>query len=109
MDKEEKKRLVAAYRERRTEGGVYSLTNTATGARHVFSDADLAAARHKFDFMQKTGSESVYGAMRREVERYGCAAFAFEVLETLERGKDQTQAEYVEDLGVLEEDWRSRA
>ena len=104
MEKERKKQIAAAYKERRNVGGVYSITNTATGERHIFSTADVKGMENRFLFMKSTATCPVL-FLRKEWEEYGADAFAFEVLETLEQGETQTPKEFKEDLTALLEIW----
>ena len=107
MEKERKKQIAAAYKKRRNIGGVYSITNTVTGERHVFSTADVKGMGNRFLFMRNTGACPVL-FLRKEWEKYGVDAFAFEVLETLEQGETQAPKEFKEDLEALLELWTEK-
>lgn len=105
MDKSEKKARIEKYKQRKQVGGVYSITNRATGKRHVFSACDLQGAKNRFDFMQFTDSPGL--SFADEWKQYGGGAFAFEILEEIEK-TDQTQKEFLADVQALHEIWNEK-
>lgn len=69
--------------------------------------ANLQAKQNLFDFMISTGSCSDY-KLKKDWTEYGSQAFTFEVLETLEKKKEQNQSEFEDDLNVLEQIWSDK-
>jgi hypothetical protein len=104
MKGEAKRQMLAAYKARVVLGGVYAITNTATGKKLVEATQSLPGIRNRFEFSQTTGS-AVSLRLQRDWNTYGPEAFAFEVLEELEKGETQTQREFADDLKVLNEMW----
>lgn len=108
MEKQNKKEMIQQYKKQTAVGGVYSLTNTATGRKHVFSCPDLRGMENRFAFMKLTNS-CVQLSLQEEWRQYGAQAFRFEVLETLEQKEAQTAKEFREDLQTLESLWLEKA
>lgn len=106
MEKENKRAAIKAYKERRAVGGVYSITNTQTGERHLFSTPDLRGAENRFQLTAQTGSCCVL-SLQKEWNAYGAGAFCFEVMESLEQGELQEAREFREDVKALLELWQT--
>jgi hypothetical protein len=104
MKSEVKRQMLATYKERIVIGGVYAITNTATGKKLVESTQSLAGIRNRFEFSQATGS-AVSLRLQKDWNTYGPEGFAFEVLEELKRGEAQTPQEFANDLKMLKEMW----
>ena len=102
-----KKELSNAYRQRPARGGVYSITNTATGRFLLSHDTDIQSARNRFAFMASTGSCFDH-ALEKDWKELGGKAFAFEVLEELVRKDGQGRDEFAADLKALEQLHRDR-
>ena len=100
MDK--RRALRNEYKERRLRGGVYTVTNTVTGKYLLAHTADLASARNHFAFAVSTGS-AVHPRLRDDWATYGGTAFTLDVLEELEQGPEQTRANFLNDLRLLEQ------
>jgi hypothetical protein len=98
----DRREISRAYKERRQRGGVYVITNTQSGRYLVGHAADLAGLRNHFQFAVKTGS-AVHPKLRADWTALGGAAFRLDVLEELEQGAEQSQAEFMADLAALEE------
>lgn len=90
------------YKERRLRGGVYTITNTVNGKYIIGHAADLASVQNRFQFSVTTGS-AVHPKLRKDWGELGAKAFRLDVLEELEQGPEQSQAEFVDDLKTLEQ------
>jgi hypothetical protein len=108
MKGEVKKQMRAAYKERVVLGGVYAITNNATGKRLVESTQSLEGMRNRFEFSQTTGS-AVSPRLQQDWNTYGSESFTFEVLEELEKGETQTSQAFAGDLKTLKEMWLEKA
>ena len=97
-----RRELSKAYKQQRQVGGVYTVTNTATGRYLIGHALNLASVRNRFDFARSTGSPFDY-KLREDWSRLGADSFRLDVLEELEQGPDQTEAEFREDLATLEQ------
>ena len=105
-DKESRKQLIDAYKERsRTQtGGVYAVRNTQNGRIFLDASADITASENRFKFAQSTGS-CVNVKLNRDWAEFGSGAFTFEILETIDKNEDQTPAEFREDIDLLKKMW----
>jgi len=107
MKSEDKKKLIAAYKERDVIGGVYVIKNNATGKLLLESTLELAGSKNRFEFSQKTGS-AVSFKLQKDWNTYGKDAFTFEVLEELKKGESQTAEEFGADIKLLKEIWQEK-
>ena len=105
MDKNDRRAICTAYKERKGLGGVYSITNRVTGEKHLFSTPNLQGAENRFEFMVQTNGCTVL-SIQKEWASYGPDAFFFEVLESMEQGETQGAREFREDVKALEELWK---
>jgi hypothetical protein len=94
------------YKARRRRGGVYTITNVVSGRYIIGYAADIASVRNHFEFAVTTGS-AVHPKLRQDWAESGPRAFVLEVREELEQGPDQSQAEFLDDLKLLEHLWRT--
>ncbi len=102
-----RKALVDQYRQRKVTGGVFRLTNTRNGRYLLDCAADIQARQNSFAFVSSTGAVFDY-RLKKEWEECGAGVFVFEVLETLEKKKDQSQEAFLEDLKTLEQMWSEK-
>lgn len=107
MDKQNRKELTAAYKERKITGGVYAIVNSGTGKMLILSAHDLQGSKNRFEFSQKTNG-CMNLKLRDDWQKYGSAAFRFEVLEELTKKESQTAEEFDEDIRTLHELWMEK-
>lgn len=100
MKPQNKKELLEAYKRRKRIGGIYAVTNTKTGKALVLASADIDGIRKRYEFAQMTDG-CFHPKLIRDTETYGCDAFAFSVLDTLEKKETQTDREFMDDLETL--------
>ena len=98
----DRRALSKDYKERRQVGGVYTITNTVTGRYLIGYAANLAGMRNRFQFAQTTGS-AVDPRLRADWQALGAQAFRLDILEELERGPEQTETQFLDDLKALQE------
>jgi hypothetical protein len=108
-DKETKKRLINAYKERaQTQtGGVYLIRNNANGRVLVDVAADMAAAVNRFNFTKQMNT-CVNAKLTKDWAHYGSGVFELEVAETMDKSEKQSPAEFLEDLQVLKKMWQEK-
>ena len=106
-DKKSRKELMEQYKERKITGGVYVIKNNRTGKIFLDSTTDMRASGNRFGFSQKTGN-CTYKHIEEDWKTFGPEAFAFEVLEELERGDNQTDYEFESDIAVMKELWKEK-
>lgn len=95
-----KKTLTNEYKQRKIVGGIYRVTNTRNGMYLLDYAVNLQAKQNAFDFMTSSGSCFDY-RLKKDLEEFGNKVFVFEILETMEKKKEQTQDEFVADLKTL--------
>lgn len=100
MEKQTRRELLGAYKERKTVGGIYAIRNRKNGRLLVGSAADLKGFRNRFEFAKQTGS-GLSLRLKRDWEAFGPDAFELEVLEELEKKDAQTAEEFSADLKAL--------
>ncbi len=98
----QRKALSQAYKERKLRGGVYTITNTHNQKYLIGHVADVASVRNRFQFALTTGS-AVDPRLRKDWEEFGAASFTLDVLEELEKPAEQQQADFLDDLKMLEQ------
>ncbi|NBJ16166.1 MAG: GIY-YIG nuclease family protein [Dehalobacter sp. 4CP] len=102
-----KRELRNEYKERKTSGGAFMITNNENG-RYVLQGAvNIRRFQNRFDFSKDTGS-CVLTKLQQEWNEYGAKAFKFEILEEIEMKDTQTMKEFEEDLQLLEEIWAEK-
>lgn len=83
MDRRQRKATVAAYKERKTSGGVYAVVCLATGQRWIGCAADLEKIQNRIWFTLRQGS-SPQASLQAAWSAHGPEAFALDVLERLD-------------------------
>ena len=102
MDKEQKREIIAAYKQQKTIGGVYIIKNKENGKAFIKGDINMEAARNRFDFSQKVNS-CVQIKMREDWEKYGPAAFTFDVIREIEQKSEESTKTFRDRLKKQEE------
>ncbi len=100
----DKKELVNEYKQRKIIGGVFRVVNTKNGKYLLDYAPDIQAKQNSFNFMVTTNTSFDY-KMDKDWKEFGAAAFKFEVLDSIEKKKDQSQEQFIEDLKVLKQMW----
>jgi hypothetical protein len=104
---ERRKELKEEYKLQKTTGGIYQVTNTRNGMYLFNYSPNTAAKQNAFDFAVSTGM-CFDNRLRKDWEAFGGGAFRFEVLETINKKKDQTQEQFIADLQALAEMWEGK-
>jgi len=104
MDRQSKKDMTAAYKEKKKTGGIYAVRNRVTGRVLLGAAPDIEGFRNRFAFSQATDS-CVQPKLCDDWNTYGASSFVLEVLETLDKKIDQTDREFTDDMAVLKELW----
>ena len=100
MKPQNKKDLIAAYKQRAQIVGIYAVTNTQTGKSLVLASADIGGIRKRYEFAEMTGG-CFHPRLQQDVNQYGSGVFTFAVLEEMEKKQTQTDREFMDDLEVL--------
>lgn len=101
-----RKEILHEYKERKLNGGVYTITNTLTGKYLIGHAANIQSVRNRFQFAVTSGS-AIHPKMQKDWAQNGAQAFVLQVLEELAQKPEQSQAEFMDDLETLEQLWRS--
>ena len=105
MDK--RKALKNEYKLGKIVGGIYRVANTRNGMYLLDYAANLQSKQNSFNFMVSSGSCLDY-RLKEDLAEFGGRAFIFEILEALEKKKEQTQDEFIDDLKMLEQLWKQK-
>ncbi|HEY7832390.1 MAG TPA: GIY-YIG nuclease family protein [Ktedonobacterales bacterium] len=97
-----RREIAKEYKERRQQGGVYTITNTVNGKYVIGYAANLESVRNRFQFAVNAGS-AVDPRLRADWLAQGAGAFNLVVVAELEQREGQIQAEFMRDLHVLEQ------
>ncbi|XOQ49575.1 MAG: GIY-YIG nuclease family protein [Eubacteriales bacterium] len=107
MDKQNRKMLTAAYKERKIVGGIYAIVNSQNGKMLLLSTCDLQGSKNRFAFSKKTGF-CINLKLTEDWRKYGNTAFDFTVLEELSKKETQTDKEFSDDVETLRELWAEK-
>lgn len=104
MDKDRRRQLREQYKSRRVTGGIYRIVNRENGRFYLRSTDDIQATRNWYDSCRRFGS-CFLPPIQKDWNAFGMGVFALEELDLLEKGGDQTDAEFRGDLQALYELW----
>ncbi|MCX7922566.1 MAG: GIY-YIG nuclease family protein [Clostridia bacterium] len=104
MKNQDKKEMLAAYKERKVIGGICAIKNTINGKMLLSAVADLQGYKNRFKFSQSTGG-CIDLRLKSDWEKFGRDSFVFEVLEELEKKEAQTSKEFNDDIKTLKDIW----
>jgi hypothetical protein len=107
MDKDRRKDLIKKYKQRKTVGGIYRVSNTRNDMFLLGFSPNIRAKQNAFEFMASSDSCFDY-RLKKDRDAFGSKVFTFEILETLERKDDQTQEQFIDDLKTLAQIWSDR-
>lgn len=82
MKSEERRAVVAAYKERKVTGGVYTVQCAASGQIWVGSASDLSTIQNRLWFALRMGT-SPHRSLQEAWRAHGGDTFTFEVVERL--------------------------
>lgn len=82
MDHESRKAAVAAWKERKSEAGIYAVHCSATGEIWVGGAPDLATIQNRIWFTLRMGS-SAHRSLQAAWTAHGADVFRFEIVERL--------------------------
>ena len=95
MKPSDRKAVLAAYKERKSEAGIYALRCGATGEVWVGASPDLAKVQNRLRFTLGLGINP-QRSLQQAFATHGEAGLAFEVLEKLKHEDDA----YLRDLAL---------
>ncbi|MGC2083546.1 MAG: GIY-YIG nuclease family protein [Bradyrhizobium sp.] len=83
MNREERKAAIAAYKERKTAGGIYAVLCRPLNQRWIGRSADLDKIRNKLWFTLQQGT-SPHPSLQAAWNTHGPETFALEMIERIE-------------------------
>jgi len=83
MRHEARKAAVSAYKERKSEPGIYALTCRPTGEKWVGRAPDVGAVENRLRFTLRTAS-TPHRSLAAAARVHGEAAFGFEIVERID-------------------------
>lgn len=101
-----KREAIYEYKERKTAGGVYKITNTLNSKSLIRCEIDLKSMENRFNFSVSTGS-CVNIKIQKDWKAFGAKAFKFEILEEIEMKNDMSIIDFKKELKTLEEKYIS--
>ena len=104
---ENRKNLINEYKQRKIVGGVFQVTNNDNGMYLLDFATDIQAKNNAFTFSASSGSCFDY-KLRQDWQECGAGSFAFEILDRLEKKKEQSQDQFIDDLKMLEALWLAK-
>lgn len=107
MNKERRKEIIEEYKQRKTKGGVYKVTNTVNGRYLLKAEIDLQSFQNRFDFAKKMGT-SLHPKMQKDTSQYGMEVFVLEFLEETVQKEDESNMGFRDRLKRMEESWAEK-
>lgn len=99
--REERKKAIQAYKERKEVGGIYRLVNTQTNWQSpLLATPNLRGLESRLQFAKKTNT-CVDPSLQSQWAAYGPDAFALVEVEQLEKKPEQTPQAFREELAEL--------
>lgn len=108
IDKDKKRELVSQYKQKKTKGGVYKITNTANGKYMLKAEVDLQSFQNRFNFSMRMNS-CLHPKLQKDFEEYGAGAFTLEFLEETEKKEDESAMGFRDRLKRMEEAWTEKS
>ncbi len=107
IDKDRKRQIVSEYKQRKTKGGVYKVTNTANGRYMLKAEVDLQSFRNRFNFAKRMNT-CLHPKMQKDHKEYGSEVFELEFLEEAEKKEDESDMGFRDRLKRMEEAWAEK-
>ena len=102
MSNEKRKQAIYEYKEKKTTGGVYKITNTETGKSLIKGEIDLQSMENRFNFSVSINS-CINPKLQQDWNKYGAKSFTFEILEEVEMKPEINTREFRKQLKELAE------
>ena len=100
MKNEKRKQAIYEYKEKKTTGGVYKITNTESKKSLIKGEIDLSSMENRFNFSVKTNS-CLNLKLREDWNKDGANAFTFEILEEVEMKSEMDRRQFKKQLDEL--------
>ena len=107
IDKERKKEMISAYKQKKTTGGIYKITNTVNGKYMLKAEVDLQSFQNRFEFSKRVNS-CLHPKMQKDFKEFGADTFILEFLEEVQKKEEESTMGFRDRLKRLEEQWTER-
>ena len=107
IDKEKKRVIVNEYKQKKTTGGVYKVTNTVNGRYLLKAEVDLQSFQNRFNFNQSMKG-CLHPKMRKDYDEFGSEVYVLEFLEEVEKKEDESNMGFRDRLKRMEEAWAEK-
>ncbi|MBC1482248.1 GIY-YIG nuclease family protein [Listeria sp. FSL L7-1485] len=109
MNKENRKELIRAYKEKAPDAGVYRFICRESGKYLIDNTMDLKGIANKLAFGVKIGAGNMLPPeMAKEAKQFGIASIDFEILEKVDIKPEMTKEDIKEENDVLLSLWLER-
>ncbi|EAC2221027.1 GIY-YIG nuclease family protein [Listeria monocytogenes] len=109
MNKDNRKELIRAYKEKSPDAGVYRFISTKSGKSLIDNTMDLKGIANKLAFGVKIGAGNMLPPeMVKEAKEYGIDTIQFEILEKVDIKPEMTKEDIKEENDVLLSLWLER-
>ncbi|MGM9531800.1 GIY-YIG nuclease family protein [Intestinibacter sp.] len=102
MKNEKRKQVIYEYKEKKTTGGVYKITNLETGKSLIKGEIDLKSMENRFNFSVSINS-CLNPKLQNDWKKYGPKSFKFEILEEVEKKSELDNRQFKKQLNELAE------
>ncbi|MCI6738149.1 MAG: GIY-YIG nuclease family protein [Intestinibacter sp.] len=102
MKNEKRKQVIYEYKEKKTTGGVYKITNIETGKSLIKGEIDLKSMENRFNFSVSINS-CLNPKLQSDWKKYGPKSFKFEILEEIEKKPELDNRQFKKQLNELAE------
>lgn len=102
MKNEKRKQVIYEYKEKKTTGGVYKISNTETKKSLIKGEIDLKSMENRFNFSVSINS-CLNPKLQKDWNKYGAKSFTFEILEEVEMKPEQDTRQFRKQLKELAE------
>ncbi|MBR0599103.1 GIY-YIG nuclease family protein [Sinanaerobacter chloroacetimidivorans] len=107
IERERKKEIISEYKQKKTTGGVYKITNMANGRYLLKAEVDLQSFQNRYNFNQRVKG-CLHPKMQGDYNQYGSEVFSLEFLEEVEKKEDESNMGFKDRLKRLEEAWAAK-
>ena len=102
MKNEKRKQAIYEYKEKKTTGGVYKITNTESKKSLIKGEVDLQSMQNRFNFSVSVNS-CLNIKLQKDWNKYGAKSFTFEILEETEMKPEMDRREFKKYLNEMAE------
>lgn len=107
MSKDQKRQIANEYKQKKTTGGIYKVTNIANGRYILKAEVDLQSFQNRYDFSIKMNS-CLLPKLQKDFNEFGAGTFTLEFLEEVEKKEEESSMGFKDRLKRLEEVWAEK-